>query len=94
MPQLEGCVYTVETLNTPDGFPFVAVKDVTGNGRGGQVRFRTGSPGWIYKWMHEGVEYASGTYAVSIPLSRRRREKSLRHREISAFFMCMFPNLS
>ena len=64
VPQLEGCVYTVETLNTPDGFPFVAVKDVAGNGRGGQVRFRTGSPGWIYKWMHEGVEYTSGTYAA------------------------------
>lgn len=64
LPQLEGCVYSVETLNTPDGFPFLAVKDVAGNGRGGRGRFVAGSPGWVYKWMYEGVESVTGTYAA------------------------------
>ena len=64
LPQLEGCIYSVETLNTPDGFPFLAVKDVAGNGRGGQVRFNAGSSGWVYKWMYEGVESVTGTYAA------------------------------
>ncbi len=64
LPQLESCVYTVETSNTPDGFPFLAVKDETGNARGGQVRFDAGSPGWVYKWSCEGVEYTTGEYAA------------------------------
>lgn len=64
LPQLEGCVYTVETLNTPDGLPFLAVKDKTGNGRGGRVRFNAGSPGWIYKWTYEGPAYTTGEYAA------------------------------
>lgn len=64
LPKLEKCEYTVETLNTPDGIPFFAVKDATGNARGGQVRFDAGSPGWTYKWTYDGMEYTTGTYAA------------------------------
>lgn len=68
LPQLERCIYTVATQNTPDGFPFVAVQDVKGNAEGGQVRFNAGSPGWVYKWKFNGTEY-DGTSAADSSFS-------------------------
>ncbi|WP_251620067.1 gliding motility-associated C-terminal domain-containing protein [Odoribacter lunatus] len=63
LPRLEGCVYTLETVNTPDGMPFFAVKDVSGNATGGRIRFDAPDTGWIYKWVLDGVEYTEGNYA-------------------------------
>lgn len=63
-PVLVNCNYTVETLNTPGGIPFFAVKDAAGDARSGQVRFEAGSPGWSYTWTHDGTEYTAGTYAA------------------------------
>lgn len=64
LPVLEDCEYTAETLNTPEGLPFLAIKDATGKGTGGQIRFNAGSAGWVYSWTLNGVIQTTGEYAA------------------------------
>lgn len=63
LPELKGCEYRLETLNTPDGLPFYAVKDEGGTGKGGTLVFTAGSNGWVYSWTFDGVIRTDGEYA-------------------------------
>lgn len=61
--ELKGCDYTLDTLNTPDGFPFYAVKDEAGTGEGGTFIFSPGGSSWKYDWTFNGVSQSTGQYS-------------------------------
>ncbi len=63
LPTLEGCTFHLEVQNTPDGFPFFAIKDERNTGEEGVVMFNPGGSGWVYSWSYNGVQQVGGQYS-------------------------------
>lgn len=63
LPELEGCDFKLETQDSPGDIAFFAIKDEKNEGRGGQMVFRAGSPGWVYSWTYDGIIRTDGEMA-------------------------------